>query len=265
MERVLPQGRLLPAQEPDIHESSDHSKEEVEESPPEKSDIEKLQESVQEMEVKEAHLKKSLERAGDEIQQYKAELDTVKTELQYLKVKFAEKSKDLQNVRTAVDKHKSELGRTPRLIRQASRDLVQKFQKDTSDCLLFQESTKKDFAQVQLRIKSVKSEVESKLTRTLETQLQAKIPELQHDMKEELDKNMQQLRDEVKREMSDMRCEVMKQLMSATNEQSRRIDKCTDELSTLRHKLEEYDRRQQKWEIVRELQEKSGGGKGAKP
>ena len=199
LERVFPQGRLLPAQELDTYtnqgmdESSNHSREELEESSPEKSDVEKLQESIQEIEKNETDLKRNLERAGGEIQKYKEELETVKSELHGLKVMVEEKSKALRNLKATVDQHKSELDKTPMLINQASQDLKLKFQEEKSNRSQLQVNTSKRFAQVQSSIQSVKSEVDSELPPKLETQIQAKIPELQLYMKEELEKNMQQL------------------------------------------------------------------------
>ena len=210
LEKVVPHGRLfqrdfLPALEADKDES------EVEESPPEKSDIEKLQESLQEREEREAELKQALEKAEAEIQEYRSELEAMNKELQILNEKVTEKSRDLRKINATVNQHSSDIEKTPLLIDQASKDLKMKLQEEDNRRSLFQETTNRKFVQVQSSIKTVKADVESDVTSKVETHIKAQIPQLQQHMKEELEKTAQQLRDERKKEMSDMRCEVLRQ------------------------------------------------------
>lgn len=180
--------------------SSDHSKQEAKKSPPEKSDIEKLKESLQEREEKEADLKQALKIAETERQQYRTELDAMKTELetvknrlQELSKKISEKSKDITSLKGAVSQHSSD-------IIQVSKDLTTKSLEEAKRSLVSQENTTKRIGQVQ---SSIKSEIR--------THMQAQIPVLQKEL-------AQQLRDErktemsaMKKEMSDVQCEVLKQ------------------------------------------------------
>ena len=183
------------------------SKEEVEESPPEKSDIEKLQEKLQEREEKEAELQQALELAETDMRKNRAELESVKTEvesvkakLQELKGKVTDKIRELSSLKGTVNQHTSDIEKTPLLIEQASKDLKIRLQEEENRRSVFQENTTKKFGLVQSNIKS-----------EVKTFVNAQIPGLQQHMKEELEKTAQQLRDERKKEISDMRFEVLRQ------------------------------------------------------
>lgn len=202
------QQQPLPAREAVKDQSMDTaSKEEVEESPPEKSDIEKLQEKLSEREEREAELKQALKLAEIDMRKNREELETVKTEvenvnakLQELKGKVTEKTKEIWSLKSTVNQHSSDIEKNPLLIEQASKDLKIKLQEEENRRSVFQENTTKKFGQVQSNIRS-----------EVKTHMKAQIPELQHNMKEELEKTAQQLRDEMKKELSEMRCEVLRQ------------------------------------------------------
>lgn len=208
LERVLPQGRHFQQEVlPDKDQSMDtSSKEDVKESPPEKSDIEKLQESLQEREEREASLMQAVEIAETKIQRYEAELETVKTELENLKAKV---SKDVPKLQASQHKLEKEKEKTPILIHQASKDLQQMLSDEKIQRLEFQESTTNQLAQDRIDIKSVKSEVrlvksevKSEVISQTKTHVQAEVPQLQDHMGKMLDATMGQLRGEMEQKLS---------------------------------------------------------------
>ena len=178
----------------------------VEESPPEKSDLEKLQESLQEREEREASLMQAVEIAETKIQRYEAELETVKTELENLKAKV---SKDVPKLQASQNNLEKEKEKTPILIHQASKDLQQMLSDEKIQRLEFQESTTNQLAQDRIDIKSVKSEVrlvkseiKSEVKSQTKTHVQAEVPQLQDRMGKMLDATMGQLRGEMKEKLS---------------------------------------------------------------
>ena len=182
----------------------------VEESPPEKSDLEKLQESLQEREEREASLMQAVEIAETKIQRYEAELETVKTELENLKAKV---SKDVPKLQASQHKLEKEKEKTPILIHQASKDLQQMLSDEKIQRLEFQESTTNQLAQDRIDIKSVKSEVrlvksevkseiKSEVKSQTKTHVQAEVPQLQDHMGKMLDATMGQLRGEMEEKLS---------------------------------------------------------------
>lgn len=209
MGKVLPQGRLFQHKsvpEPEemnetMDVSSDHSKEEAKEPPPEKSDIEKLKESLQEREEKEADLKQALEVAETEIQQHRAELDAMKTELETVKNKLQEtnkkvteiRSRDIWNLKGTVSQHSSDIDRV-------SNDLKTKSLEEENKRLVSQENTTKRIGQVQ---SSIKSEIR--------THMQSQIPEHKKELAQQLRVERTTEMAEMKREMLDMQREVLKQ------------------------------------------------------
>ena len=206
LERVLRQGgHFQPAHEVDKDKSMDtSSKEDIKESPPEKSDIEKLQESLQEREEREASLMQAVEIAETKIQRYEAELETVKTELENLKVQV---NKDVSKLQASQNKFEKE--KTPLLIHQASKDLQQKLSDEKIKRLEFQESTTNQLAQDKIDIKSVKSdvrsvksEVKSEVISQTKTHIEAQIPRLQDHMGKMLDATVCQLRGEMEEKLS---------------------------------------------------------------
>lgn len=211
LETVLPHGRLfqrepLPLSEADTVQGpdskpSDCPTEEAEEIQPEKSDIEKLQESLQEREEKEVALKQSLEQAETELQNQRSELERVKQELQEVQGKLRDKGNDIRKLQAVVNQHKFELEKTPlSTLDQASRDLKQKLIDEGSKRAESQQYTMRQLGRIQTTLKS-----------EVKTHIQAQIPELQFHMKEVLDATVHQLRDEMERKLSDMRSEVREQ------------------------------------------------------
>ena len=197
------QQQPLPAREAVKDQSMDTASK-VEESPPEKSDIEKLQEKLSEREEREAELKQALKLAEIDMQKNREELETVKTEvnakLQELKGKVTEKTKEIWSLKGTVNQHSSDIEKNPLLIEQASKDLKIKLQEEENRRSVFQENTTKKFGLVQSNIKS-----------EVKTHMEARIPELENHLKKELEKTAQQLRDEMKKELLQMRCEVLRQ------------------------------------------------------
>ena len=206
---MLPQGRLFQHKsvpEPEEMDEtmaipSDHSKEEAKESPPEKSDIDKLKESLQEREEKEADLKQALEIAETEIQQHRAELDDLKTELQTVKNKLQEinkkvteiKSRDIWNLKSTVSQHSSDIERF-------SNDLKTRSLEEENKRLVSQQSTTKQIGEVQ---SSIKSEIRK--------HMQSQIPEHKKELAQQLRVERKTEMGEMKREMLDMQREVLKQ------------------------------------------------------
>ena len=204
METVLPHGRLfqrgpLPVSESDTVQGldskpSDCPTEEVEDIPPEKSEIEKLQESLQERDKREAALKQSLEQAEIEIENHKSQL-------QEMQGKLRDKGNDIRNLQSVVKQHKCELEKTPlSALDQASKDLKQKLIDEGSRRAESHQYTMRQLGRVQTNLKS-----------EVKTHVQAQIPELQLHMKEEMDAAVRQLRGEMERKLSDMRSEVLRQ------------------------------------------------------
>lgn len=215
LETVLPHGRLfqrepLPVSEADTVQGpdskpSDCPTEEAEEIQPEKSDIEKLQESLQEREEKEVALKQSLEQAETELQNQRSELQNQRSELervkQELQGKLKDKGNDIRKLRADVNQHKFELEKTPlSTLDQASRDLKQKLIDEGSKRAESQQYMMRQLVRIQTTIKS-----------EVDKHTEAQIPELQRHMKEVLDATVHQLRDEMERKLSEMRSEVLRQ------------------------------------------------------
>jgi len=178
----------LPAPEADTHKSKDTAASgDSEEEPLTKElDIGKLQERIHQKEEREADLQEALKVAETEIQEYRAEQEAVKAELYTVKSKvqyLGLMMKDVHKLKDTVDQH---IEKTPLLIDQASKDLKIELQEEKTRRLLLQ-------GQI---MSSIKSEVK--------TLIQAQIPELQHNMKEELKKAVQQLRDEMEKKMYEM-------------------------------------------------------------
>ena len=222
----------------------------VEESPPEKSDLEKLQESLHEREKREAELQQALKRIEDEMQKQGNKLEKDTAEIEKHRVDLDAVRSDLKPLKPLTNKIKdlnTQLSETQRLIDETSKDLKRKLQEEVRKRSLFETTTKSKF-------QSVKSEVKSDVLSEVRRDLQAEIPPFQRHMKEEFEKTVCQLRDEMEKKMFDMHCKMLQQFVSTTEELRR-------EVLSLRQKVEEYDRRQV---IMEGLREYFGGGKGDK-
>ena len=260
------QQELLTVPKADKYQTMDFSTEEVKESPPEKSDIEKLKESLEEREEREAELKQVQERAEAKIQKHREELDRAEAELKEHTTKLEAVKTDIRSLKPLTSKlqklqtqHDTELSKTRQLIDEVSRDLKPlKPKLDEVDYKrsLFETTTTGKF-------KSIKSEVKAELLTEVRRDIQAEILPFQGHMKKEFEETVCQLRDEMERKMSDMQCKMLQQFVSITNDQCQKIDELRREVLSDRQRLDNYDRRQQNWEfareIVRELREKPGG------
>lgn len=248
----------LPAPKPDKYDPSL----EVKESPPEKSDIEKLKESLQEREEREAELKQALERAGAEIQKYREELDRAEAEIQKYRDELETVKIDIKQLKPLTSKlqnlkteHDKELSKTRDLIDEVSKDLKPKLKEVDLKRSMFETTTTNRFTTVKAEVKTA---VLSEVRKDFYTQMLS----FQQNMKEEFEKTVRQLEDRMKTEMSEMQCAMLQQFVSITNDQSQKIDELRREVLSHRQRLDDYDRRQQNWEfardIVRELREKPG-------